>query len=328
MAGNKNLNSAARAKKDKFYTQMNDIAEELDHYMEFFRGKKILCNCDDPFESKFFQYFAQNFNGFALKKLVATSYADYKTAYKIEINDRNVERVEDLQDIKLALRKGIVKTTALEGDEKCCAGDFRSKECIELLKDADVVVTNPPFSLFREYVAQLVEYDKKFIIVGNMNAITYREIFPLIKDNKIWLGYGFNGNPHFKVPKDYEKKSTRFWIDERGQHWRSLGNLHWFTNVETKKRRWDLPLYETYTPEKFPRYDTCDAIEVSKTAHIPRDYFGVMGVPITFLDKYNPNQFEIVGKIDTGKIDEYNIANPIINGKLIYKRIAIRRLRA
>ncbi len=204
-------------------------------------------------------------------------------------------------------------------------GDFRSAECIELLKQADVVVTNPPFSLFREYVAQLMHYNKFFVILAPLNSITYKEIFPLIKNDKIRIGYGFRGgDPVFKVPPYYEERETRFWIDEHGQKWRSFGNMTWFTNIPLKKFEEELLLTCEYSPELYPKYDNYDAIEVSKTARIPVDYDGVMGVPITFLDKYNPKQFEILGKIDSGKIDEYNLGNPVIGGKNVYKRLAIR----
>ena len=349
MAGNKNLNSAAKAKKDEFYTQIADIENELWHYQKFFEGKTVLCNCDDPYESDFFKYFMIYFNQLGLRKVIATCYAgspivqteldffgtqnynphfDKRTqAIKLEVTevtDLNGDGAADLADVKLLLENNRNVVTYLEGN-----GDFRSPECVDALKEADIVVTNPPFSLFREYVAQLIAYDKKFLIIGNMNAITYKEIFPLIKENKLWLGYGFQRDPHFRVPDDYEERATRFWIDERGQKWRSFGNMHWFTNLDVRKRHEDILLFKRYAeePELFPHYDNYDAIEVPKTAFIPVDYFGVMGVPITFLDKYNPNQFEIVGKIDTGRIDEYNLANPIINGKAIYKRIAIRRRR-
>ena len=345
MAKNKNLNTAAKAKKDEFYTRIVDIENELRYYQKFFAGKVVLCNCDDPYESDFFKYFTIYFNQLGLKKLIATCYVgspivqtelDFfgtpnenpnfdkkKSAIRFdvsEVRDFNGDGATDLADVKWLLENNRNVVTYLEGD-----GDFRSPECIAALKEADIVVTNPPFSLFKEYVAQLIQYDKKFLIIGNMNAITYKEIFPLIKENKIWLGYGFQRDPHFRVPDNYEERATRFWIDERGQKWRSFGNMHWFTNLDVRKRHEDILLYMKYTPEKYPHYDNYDAIEVSKTAEIPMDYFGVMGVPITFLDKYNPDQFEIVGKIDTGKIDKYNIANPIINGKSIYKRIAIRR---
>ena len=346
MAKNKNLNSAARAKKDKFYTQLDDIAEEVRHYKEFFKGKSVLCNCDDPFESNFFQYFALMFNALELKRLVTTSYADSpiagkeinlfpdgKTAYMTEVTelrDWNGDGREDLLDVKFAIEHGIYKTTPLEGDEKYCAGDFRSKELIALLSQADVVVTNPPFSLFREYVAQLIDYDKKFLIIGNINAITYKEIFPLIKNDKLWLGYGFNGgNAYFSLPKGaYKDFADGVYNEETGLV--KFRNVHWYTNIETPKRYWDIPLWKKYSPEEYPRYDNYDAIEVSRTAEIPEDYFGVMGVPITFLDKYNPNQFEILGNsemfaepiIVNGKLGTGRF---YVNGKRMYDRILIRR---
>ena len=348
MAGNQTLNAAAKAKQDEFYTRLVDIENELRHYTKHFAGKTVLCNCDDPYESDFFKYFAIYFNQLKLRKLIATCYAgstvvqtelDFwgtpnenphfdkrKHAIKLEVSevrDLNGDGATDLADVKLLLENNRNVVTYLEGD-----GDFRSPECVNALKEADIVVTNPPFSLFRQYVKQLVDFDKKFLIIGNLNAVTYKEIFPLIMQNKLWLGYGFKGgDPQFKVPDDYEERATRFWIDAAGQKWRSFGNLHWFTNLDISKRHEDLLLFKRYAdePELFPRYDNYDAIEVSKTAFIPADYDGVMGVPITFLDKHNPAQFEILGKIDTGKIDEYNLANPIIGGKSRYKRIAIRR---
>jgi len=346
MAKNKNLNSAARAKKDEFYTQIADIENELRHYQKFFAGKTVLCNCDAPYESDFFKYFTIYFNQLGLKKLIATCYAgspivqtelDFfgtpnenlnfdkkKSAIRFdvsEVKDFNGDGATDLADVKWLLENNRNVVTYLEGD-----GDFRSPECVDALKEADVVVTNPPFSLFREYVAQLVEYDKKFLIIGNMNAITYKEIFPLIVQNKIWLGYGFRGDPHFKVPDNYEERATRFWIDERGQKWRSFGNMHWFTNFDVRKRHENILLYMKYTPELYPRYDNYDAIEVSKTAEIPMDYFGVMGVPITFLDKYNPDQFEIIGNAGSYGVDGYSLCAALyLNGKKIFKRILIRR---
>ena len=333
MAGNKNLNSAARAKKDKFYTQLEDIENELHHYMDFFRGKTILCNCDDPFESNFFKYFAANFNAFELKKLITTSYADSPIAgleivlpgmedgrkgYVYEVNelrDWNGDRRESIDDVEFAIRHGIYKRRQLVGDEKYCAGDFRSRECIKLLREADVVVTNPPFSVFREFVAQLIEYDKKFIILGNKNALTYKEIFPLIMHNKIWTGFTpWAGGMWFI--SDHED-----YYDEirDGVLMKNVASI-WFTNFDISKFREDIPLYKKYSPEEYPRYDNYDAIEVSKTAEIPVDYFGVMGVPITFLDKYNPSQFEIV-KFRKGD-DEKDLS---INGKFPYFRILIRR---
>lgn len=320
---NKALSNANRAKKDEFYTQLSDIENELRHYRQHFRGKTILCNCDDPYESNFFKYFAMNFNFFGLKKLICTCYAsspvvytqmsffgeeevvgtsdDNRKPYKIEITevkDLNGDGAVDLTDVELLLQSVDGKPELLNGD-----GDFRSDECIELLKEADIVVTNPPFSLFREYVAQLIEYNKKFIIIGNQNAITYKEIFPLLKDNKMWIGYK-SGDMAFTVPNSYESRETRFWIDENGQKWRSLGNICWYTNLDIEKRHEDLILFRNYTPENYPHYDNYDAIEVSKVADIPCDYDGAMGVPITFMDKFNPKQFEILGITDRQNTSE------------------------
>ena len=344
MAGNINLNSAARAKKDEFYTQLADIERELYHYQKFFKGKVVLCNCDDPYESNFFKYFTIFFTHLELKKLIATCYAgspvvqteldffgtpnenphfDKRTqAIKFEVRevkDLNGDGAADLLDVRLLLETDKNSVTYLEGD-----GDFRSPECIEALKEADIVVTNPPFSLFREYVAQLIRYDKKFLIIGNKNAITYKEIFPLIKENKMWTGYRpWAGGMWFLSTdeEDFDKE-----VD--GKKLKNAAAA-WFTNLDISKRHEDIILFKRYAdePELFPHYDNYDAIEVPKTAFIPCDYFGVMGVPITFLDKYNPDQFEILGKIDSGAIDEYNLGNPIINGKNKYKRIAIRRRR-
>ena len=203
-------------------------------------------------------------------------------------------------------------------------GDFRNKECIELLKQADIVVTNPPFSLFREYVAQLIEYKKEFLIIGNLNAVKYKDILPLFMQNKIWLGYN-SGHFWFKVPDYYEEKKTDFKIDEEGQKWRRMGNIGWFTNLDIKKRHENLILYKNYSAEKYPKYDNYDAIEISKNADIPCDYFGVMGVPITFMDRHNPDQFEIIGVLNSGSGNEYNYAKAMLNGKQLYARILIRR---
>ena len=314
---NKALSNANRAKKDEFYTQLSDIENELRHYRQHFRGKTILCNCDDPYESNFFKYFAMNFNFFGLKKLICTCYASSPVVYT-QMSFFGEEEVVGTSDDKPEL---------LNGD-----GDFRSDECIELLKEADIVVTNPPFSLFREYVAQLIEYNKKFIIIGNQNAITYKEIFPLLKDNKMWIGYK-SGDMAFTVPNSYESRETRFWIDENGQKWRSLGNICWYTNLDIEKRHEDLILFRNYTPENYPHYDNYDAIEVSKVADIPCDYDGAMGVPITFMDKFNPEQFEILGATESeGKgfsnglwIEDSKVAQPLINGERKYKRIFIKR---
>ena len=342
-----NLDRAKKNKADEFYTQMPDIEAELRHYKEHFRGKVVLCNCDDPFESNFFKYFAANFNHLGLKKLIATSYSDSPVAYqqlplfevnhleiknsaerpasKIEINevkDENKNGAIDLADVEYLIRNRKNTLTLLEGD-----GDFRSEECIQLLKEADIVVTNPPFSLFREYVAQLVEYDKNFIIIGSKNAITYKEIFALIKEDKLWLGNEFrNGNAYFRIPTEY----AREWADgvfnpETGLV--KFRNVGWFTNLDLNKRHEIITLYKNYSPEEYPHYDNYDAINVNKVAEIPYDYDGVMGVPITFLDKYNPKQFDLIG------IDRYVDDNPnygkrfSINGKEKYARILIRKKR-
>ena len=293
---NKNLNKAKEAKKDEFYTQLEDINNELRHYREHFRGKTVLCNCDDPRVSNFFTYFAYNFEFLGLKKLITTCYKNQnidlfsqnkseQAVYLVYEGDKNGDHIPNAEEIGVK---------PLKGD-----GDFRSKECIELLKEADIVVTNPPFSLFREYLAQLMEYGKKFLIIGNQNNVTYKEVFPLLMQNKIWLGYK-SGDMAFKVPADSEPRATRYWEDEQGQKWRSLGNICWFTNLDHKKRHEDLILYKTYSPEEYPLYDNFDAINVNKTEDIPMDYDGTMGVPITFLDKYNPDQFEILGLTQLG----------------------------
>ena len=342
MASNSNLNLAARAKKDKFYTQLEDIENELRHYREFFAGKVVLCNCDDPFESNFFKYFAAKFNDLELRKLICTSYADSpivggeislfdsnKTAYMVEVTelkDWNGDGGEDLDDVKFAIEHGIYNVTTLKGDLNYCAGDFRSAELVSLLRQADVVVTNPPFSVFREFVAQLIDYDKKFLILGNKNAITYKEIFPFIKENKLWTGFtSWSGGMWFI--SDHEG-----YYDEirDGVYMKNVPSI-WFTNIETPKRYWELDLWKEYSPEEYPRYDNYDAIEVSKTDHIPCDYFGVMGVPITFLDKYCPNQFEILGCTysygDFGGHKDGTSWGAKIDGKDIYKRLFIRRRR-
>lgn len=312
MAGNSNLKKANKAKKDEFYTQLADIEIEMKHYRKHFKDKVVFCNCDDPYESNFFKYFAMNFNFLGLKKLVATCYmgspvvgqkfeqlslfdilpseenTPKKFPYKIEITevvDINEDGAVDLTDVEYLLRNKKNSLTLLDGD-----GDFRSPECIEILKQSDIVVTNPPFSLFREFVAQLVEYNKKFIIIGNQNAITYKEIFPLIKDNKVWLGNGFKGNVgFFKSP--YEDVAVS---SQHKDGFIRVSGVMWFTNLDIKKRHEELELYKKYTPEDYPQYKNYDAINVDVTADVPEDYYGIMGVPITFLDKYNPDQFEIV----------------------------------
>ena len=305
---NSSLIAARQAKKDEFYTQLSDIEKELYHYKDHFKDKVVFCNCDDPVSSNFWRFFSKRFHLYGLKKLISTHYEPSgDRSYKMEYTGKEIDG------------NLIWVQKDLEGN-----GDFRSPECIEILKEADIVVTNPPFSLFREYVAQLMAHGKKFIVIGNQNAITYKEIFPLLRDNKMWLGYHC-GDMAFAVPPHYEERSTRFWIDEQGQKWRSMGNICWFTNLDIKKRHEDLPLYAHYSPEVYPQYDDYDAIEVSKVAAIPCDYYGVMGVPITFMNKYNPGQFEILG--DSRYHDGQTVADDInvINGKTLFRRILIRR---
>lgn len=337
---NSSLHAAKEAKKDEFYTQLVDIENELCHYREHFRGKVVLCNCDDPYESNFFKYFALNFNALGLKKLIATCYngspvmgdelildfGDFtedpkKIAYKVEITevkDVNGDGVVNLADVQYLLKNDKNVLSLLQG-----SGDFRSQECVELLKQADIVCTNPPFSLFREYVAQLIKYDKKFLIIGSQNNVTYKETFQLMMDNKVWLGYK-SGDMAFRVPPDYEPRDTRYWQDETGQKWRSLGNICWYTNLDHKKRHEELVMWKTYTPEEYPKYDNYDVININKVGEIPCDYNRVMGVPITFLDKYNPEQFEILGIANSARwigMECYTI----IEGRKIYNRILIRR---
>lgn len=334
---NKTLNDAKTAKKDEFYTQLVDIENELRHYREHFKGKIVFCNCDDPYESNFFKYFATNFNALGLKKLIATCYngspiqgnelmlkfddvneEPKKIAYKVEITevtDVNGDGRIDLADVRYLLQNDKNVLAMLKEN-----GDFRSRECIELLKEADIVVTNPPFSLFREYVAQLMKYEKKFLIIGPYNAITYKEIFPLLKENKMWLGYGFKaGNAYFKVPND-QQKNYALGVFNEVTGLVKFRNCTWYTNLDHSKRHEELILYKTYNAEEYPQYDNYDAINVDKTADIPCDYDGIMGVPITFLDKYNPEQFEII-KFRKGD-DEKDLT---INGKSPYFRILIRR---
>ena len=320
---NRSFHKAKKTKQDEFYTQLNDIERELKHYRNHFKNKVVYCNCDDPRVSNFFHYFSYNFEKLGLKKLITTCYKNQERdlfsqnkseeAIYLEYNgDQNGNNVPDPEEI------GIVK---LKGD-----GDFRSQESIELLKQADIVVTNPPFSLFREYIEQLIEYEKDFLIIGSQNAVTYKEVFAHFRDDKIWLGYN-SGDMEFKVPDSYEPRETRYRQDENGQKWRSLGNICWFTNLDISKRNEELILYKQYSPEEYPNYDEYDAINVNRVAEIPMDYKGKMGVPITFLDKHNPKQFEILG------IDRYVEDNPNygrrfkINGKEIYARIVIRNKR-
>lgn len=307
MSRNKKLHQANKAKQDEFYTQMTDIEKEMRHYKHHFKDQIIFCNCDDPQHSNFWRYFELNFKHLGLKRLIATHYSKTSSSYKLELFK---ERDDDGNEVLKTI------TTPLKGN-----GDFRSEECIEALKQSDIVITNPPFSLFREYVSQLIEHDKKFIIIGNQNAITYKEIFPLIKDDKVWLGASIHsGDREFRVPKDYKVRTKAFREDEEGNKYIRVPGVRWFTNLDYEKRHEVLIFTEQYTSEKYPKYDNCDAIEVSKTKEIPLNYDGMMGVPITFLDKYNPKQFEIIRfrKGDDGK-------DVSINGKCPYFRILIQK---
>ncbi len=316
VSGNAGLQNAAKAKKDEFYTQLPDIEAELKHYKDHFKGKKILCNCDDPFESNFFKYFAMNFNHLGLAKLTATSYVDSpiaegqlplfevqglgvsqgegKKPYKMEITevrDEDSDGAVGLADVEYLLRNQRNTLSLLQGD-----GDFRSQECIELLKDADIVVTNPPFSLFREYIAQLVEYNKNFIIIGNVNSFAYKEVFKLFMNDKVWLGLSIHsGDREFRVPDYYPLEAAKYRVDENGIKYLRVKGVRWFTNLDYEARHENMTLFCRYIPEEYPRYVNYDAIEVSATVDIPYDYQGEMGVPITFLDKYSPDQFEIIG---------------------------------
>ena len=321
-AKNSNLIRASKTKEDEFYTQLSDIENDLKHYKHHFKDKVVYCNCDDPRVSNFFHYFSYNFEHLGLKKLIATCYQSQKTDLFSENDSDEAVYLEYTGDKD---GNGIpsdneITVKALKGD-----GDFRSDECIELLKQADIVVTNPPFSLFREYVAQLIEYDKKFLIIGSQNAITYKDIFSLIRDNKVWLG-NKSGDMKFKIPDHYEPRKTRYWEDETGQKWRSMGNICWFTNLDHARRHEELILYKNYNPEEYPHYDNYDAINVGKVAEIPIDWDGSMGVPITFLNKHNPKQFKLLG------IDRYIEDNPnygrrfSINDKQIYARIIIKKI--
>lgn len=322
---NKQLNKASVAKKDDFYTQLSDIEKEMRYYKDYFRGKVVFCNCDDSFESNFFKYFAMNFNSLGIKKLIATSFGNSENKpYKViltEVKDQNSDGRVDLSDVEYILKHEDGVMSLLQED-----GDFRSQECIDLLEQCDVVVTNPPFSLFREYIAQLMEYQKDFIIIGNQNAITYKEIFPLFMANKIWYGASIHSHGRdFRVPDDYPLHAYEYRTDENGAKYINVKGVRWFTNVDYKERHDELVLYKKYNPTDYPKYDTYDAIEVGKSGDIPFDYDGIMGVPISFIDKYNPDQFEIVGEFNHGKDGDFDLALPSVNGKVHFKRIAIRR---
>lgn len=351
------LNSAKEAKKDEFYTQLDDIANELKHYKQHLKGKVVLCNCDDPYESNFFKYFALNFNALGLKKLIATCYngspiagdelpllfeieetEPKKIAYKVEITevaDYNGDGAINLTDVQYLIQNDKNVLSLLKGN-----GDFRSKECLDLLKEADIVVTNPPFSLFREYVALLIEYEKQFLILGRMTALHYKEIFPLIKENKLWVGIGFNLSMVYKTPYENTEEANRKFVQGKGynpdENFVKVPAILWLTNLDHNKRHEKIILYKHYTPEEYPKYDNYDAINVNTITDIPEDYDGIMGVPDTLLGQFNPEQFELIGlgsgelagsigvkKNYRGRTDLAYTVNGV--SKCPYSRILIRR---
>ncbi|KFX00115.1 adenine-specific methyltransferase EcoRI family protein [Pectobacterium carotovorum] len=331
MTTNKTLSKAKKAKKDEFYTQIVDIEREMQHYRDHFKGKVVYCNCDDPYISAFFEYFTKNFEFLGLKKLVTTCYKSQRIDLFSQNDSGEAIKLEYAGGAPNSLpRPDDIGVTQLKGD-----GDFRSQECIDILKEADIVVTNPPFSLFREYVAQLASFEKKFIIIGNQNAITYKDVFPLIKENKIWLGYGFKRNmAHFIAPH-YEDTASDY--DHREGMIRVSGVV-WYTNLDHNKRHEEMILVQRYYGNEiaYPFYDNYNAIEVSRTQDIPFDYTGAMGVPITFLTKYNPDQFEIIGATESEGVgfscglwhSDSRIAQAAINGQKVYKRLFIRNRNA
>jgi hypothetical protein len=315
-ANSASLTRAKVNKQDEFYTQLADVEQELKHYRDQLKGKVVLCNCDDPYESNFFKYFALAFNTLGLKRLIATSFMrspmvgahlpllemaglkpEGREPYAIEINevpDHKGRGATDLSDVEYLLKHDANSARPLKGDATYAAGDFRSDECVAYLKEADVIVTNPPFSLFREFITQLVDNGKKFVILGNQNSLTTKEVFALVQSGKVWLGNN-NGDMAFRVPEHYPPRDTRFWIDDSGQRWRSFGTMCWLTNMDLPKRHEELPLFRSYNPEEYPSYDNFDAIEVSSYKDIPADWNGMMGVPLGFLTRHNPDQFDIVG---------------------------------
>ncbi len=340
--GNNNINlqTAKDVKDDEFYTTYESIEEELSHYPQHFTGKTIFCNCDDPFESNFCRYFLKNFNKLGIKRLICTSYKGSKVlSTKYKLLDTDNEELKDNRGYVLDvsfITDGLIELSdefienwlkverpihKLVGN-----GDFRSKECLYYLQLADIVVTNPPFSLFKELISLLVKYRKKYLLVGNQNALTYKEIFPLIQNNEAWTGYRF-GEMKFRVPSDSAPRKTRFWVDETGQKWRSLGNAMWLTNLDTAKRHQLIPLTKHYTPAEYPHYDNYDAINVRRVIDIPMDFPGIMGVPITIINKYNSEQFELIGEANHGSDNEYDLFKPLVNGKYLFKRILIKNKR-
>lgn len=343
MSDNTILNSAKYSSNntDEWYTTYETIAEEIKHYEGSFKGKIVLCNCDNPFESNFTYFFLKNFNKLQLKKLICTSYVDseikdgFQMTLDMFVKSGNIENkqgyvlniskipgklgeeVSDETINKILYKKGVVKK--LNGN-----GDFRTEECVEYLKECDICCTNPPFSLFANLFSLIIKNQKKFLLIGNQNAITYKEIFPYIKENKVWVGYRF-GDMAFRVPPDTEPRNTRYWVDEKGQKWRSLGNAMWLTNLDIPRRYEKLELTRHYSPDLYPKYDNFDGINVKRVADIPIDYDGIMGVPITYIKYHNDMQFEIIGEANHGSDNEFDLFKPKVNGKNLFKRILIRR---
>ncbi len=334
---NLNLQAAKDLKDDEFYTTYESIEEELSHYTRHFKGKIVFCNCDDPFDSNFCKYFLKNFNKLGLKRLICTSYRGSKViATQTNLFDNENEAIRECHGYILNVSK-IGKGDEVLSDDYVeqylkkkrpikklkYDGDFRSKECVRYLKKADIIVTNPPFSLFKELVSLLVKNNKKYLLVGNQNALTYKEIFPLIQNNEAWTGYRF-GDMKFRVPSDSLPRKTRYWVDDTGQKWRSLGNAMWLTNLDIDKRYKKLDLTKRYNPLEYPKFDTYDAINVTRVIDIPMDYSGIMAVPITIINKYNSEQFELIGEANHGSDNEFDLFKPLINGKYLFKRILIK----
>jgi hypothetical protein len=338
MSDNSILNKAKHSHNtDEWYTDYKTVEEEVNHYINHFAGKVVLCNCDDPYESAFTKYFLKYFNVLNLKKLICTSYKgsrvvdtldmfdnkkvkiNNKSAYVLIVNNISGSGdgpISDQDVFSFLEKKANIKQ--LKGD-----GDFGSQECVKYLKESDIIVTNPPFSKFTQLFSLITKYNKKYLLIGNQNALTYKDVFPYIKNGKAWIGYRF-GDMAFKVPNDTSPRKTRFWIDENGQKWRSLGNAMWLTNLDNERKHKELILQSFYSPEKYPKYDNYDAINVSKVADIPMDYPGIMGVPLTFLKYHNEEQFEIIGEANHGSDNEFDLFKPIVNGKEIFKRILIK----
>lgn len=338
MKGNSILNKAKYSvNTDEWYTDYSTVEAELSHYTEQFYDKVVLCNCDDPYESAFSKYFLKNFNVLKLKKLICTSYKGSRIVEQKNITDANKRKLNKKSAYVMTVESFPAKNNLNISDEQIIEflnnsnvvkklkgnGDFRTEECIAYLKEADIIVTNPPFSKFIELFSLLIKYNKKYLLIGNQNAITYKEIFPYIKNGDAWIGYCF-GDMKFKVPSDTKPRKTRYWVDETGQKWRSLGNAMWLTNLDNDRKHKELELTAYYDSKKYPRYDNYDAINISRVVDIPMDYPGVMGVPLTYLKYHNDEQFEIIGEANHGSDNEFDLFKPIIEGKEIFKRILIK----